>query len=81
MTQEKIATALNREHGTTYTQGQVSRMISRVKAHVEASGLANLLAEPIDQPRTVDPARLDLGPRTDKRKPRPNEMERAESDD
>lgn len=81
MTQDKVALALNKEHGTTYTQGQVSRMIARAKAHADANGLAEKVAGPIDRPRTVDPGRLELGARVDKRKPRPSDMARANDDD
>lgn len=81
MTQEKVAMALNKEHGTTYTQGQVSRMIARAKAHAEVNGLAEKVAGPIDRPRAVDPGRLELGERVDKRKPRPSDMARANDDD
>lgn len=81
MTQDKVAAALNKEHGTTYTQGQVSRMITRAKAHADANGLAEKVGEPIDRPRTVDPERLELGARVDKRKPRPSDMARANDDD
>lgn len=81
MTQAKIADALNREHGTSYTQGRVSKMIARAKAHAEASGLAEMLAETMGRPRTVDPARLELGRRVDKRKPRPGDLDEAELDD
>lgn len=81
MTQDKVAAALNKEHGTTYTQGQVSRMIARTKAHADANGLAEKVAGPIDRPRTVDPGRLELGARVDKRKPRPSDMARANDDD
>jgi hypothetical protein len=81
MTQDKVAAALNKEHGTTYTQGQVSRMITRVKAHAEANGLAEKVAGRIDRPRTVDPVRLELGARVDKRKPRPSDTARADDDD
>lgn len=81
MTQDKVAAELNRVHGTTYTQGQVSRMIARAKAHAEANGLTEKVAGPIDRPRTVDPGRLELGARVDKRKPRPSDMARANDDD
>lgn len=80
MTQGKVATELNGEHGTTYTQGQVSKMIARAKAHAEASGLAEKLSGRIDRPRTIDPGRLELGARTDKRKPRPSDLTRADDD-
>jgi len=79
-TQDKVAGALNKEHGTTYGQGQVSRMIARAKAHADANGLAEKVAGPIDRPRTVDPGRLELGARVDKRKPRQSDSERSEAD-
>lgn len=81
MTQDMVAAALNEEHGTSYTQGQVSRMIARAKAHADANGLAEKVAGPIDRPRTVDPGRLEVGARVDKRKPRPSDMARANDDD
>lgn len=81
MTQHKVAEALNKEHGKTYTQGQVSKMIARAKAHANASGLSEKLSEPIDRPRTVDPGRLDLGARVDKRTPRPSDMSRVNDDE
>lgn len=81
MTQDKVATALNKEHGTTYTQGQVSRMIARAKTHAVANGLAEKLPGSSARPRAVDPSRLELGPRADKRKPRPSDMARANDDD
>lgn len=80
MTQGKVADRLNKEHGTTYTQGQVSRMIRRAKAHADASGLTEIVAGPINRPRTVDPGRLELGARVDKRKPRPSDMAGADDD-
>lgn len=81
MTQAKVAAALNKEYGTTYTQGQVSRMIARAKAHADTSGLTEKVAGAKDRPRTVDPAQLELGARVDKRKPRPSDMARANDDD
>ena len=81
MTQSKVAAALNKEHGTTYAQGHVSRMIHRAKAHADANGLAEKVAGPIERPRTVDPGRLELGARVDKRKPRPSDMARVNDDD
>lgn len=81
MTQDKVALALNKEHGTTYTQGQVSRMIARAKAHADANGLTEKVAGSIVRPRTVDPGRLELGARVDKRKPRPSDMTRVNDDD
>lgn len=81
LTQAKVAETLNREHGTTYRQGQVSRMINRAKAHAQASGLAEKVAGRIDRPRTVDPGRLELGARVDKRAPRPSDLARADDDE
>jgi hypothetical protein len=81
MTQEKIADALNKQHGTLYKQGQVSRMIARAKTVAEANGLAELMSKPAERPRTVDPSRLDLGPRVDKRKPRPSDMAGVDDDE
>ncbi len=69
MTQIKIAEQLNQEHGTTYTQGQVSRMIARAKKHAEASGVANLLQPKSEPARSIDPAKLDMGKRMDNRSP------------
>lgn len=80
MTQDKVAAALNAEYGTTYTQGQVSRMIARAKAHAEANGLAEKVAAPIDRPHSVDPGRLELGARVDTREPRPSDLARANDD-
>ena len=65
MIQEGIAQKLNGEHGTLYTQGQVSRMIARAKRHAEASGLANLVPDKAKPAKAMDPSRLELGRRTD----------------
>ncbi len=82
MTQGKVAAFLNKEHGTRYTQGQVSRMIARAQAHAEANGLANKIEQPRARPRmiTMDPRRLGLGPRTDTRKPRPSDLDGTDED-
>lgn len=74
MTQQKVADALNNEHRTDYTQGHVSRMIARVMAHAEANGLAEKLPKRATRAQTIDPARLELGRRTDPRKPRPSDL-------
>ena len=80
MTQLKVAMALNEEYGTKYSQGQVCRMIARAKRHAEASGLAELLPSRMNRARAVDPARLELGARVDKRPPRPSDLTRADDD-
>lgn len=78
-TQVKVADTLNKEHGTQYTQGQVSRMIGRAKAHADANGLSEMVGNrKAAPPRVVDPGRLDLGARTDKRRPRPSDAAEAE---
>jgi hypothetical protein len=81
MTQDKVAEALSKEHGRIYTQGQVSRMIARARAHAQASGLAEKVAGRIDRPRMVDPGRLELGARVDRRAPRPSDLARADDDE
>ncbi|MEW6249646.1 MAG: hypothetical protein AB1716_03290 [Planctomycetota bacterium] len=63
-TQQRIADKLNEAHKKRYTQGSVSRMIARAKRHAEASGLTDHLPK-TPQVTTVDPRRLELGPRTD----------------
>lgn len=70
MTQSKIAETLNKEHGTSYNQGQVSKMIGRVTRHADASGLSDMISAASPRRlRVVDPAKLDLGQRTDGRRP------------
>lgn len=81
MTQTNVAAMLNREHGTKYSQGCVSKMIARAKRHADASGLSEHLPKPASRPRTVDPDRLELGPRADRRKPRPSDTARAHHQD
>jgi len=65
--QSAVADKLNAEHHTTYSQGQVSRMISRARVHVRAMGLQPAPRH-VTAAKSVDPARLDMGPRTDKRR-------------
>lgn len=65
MTQEKVADMLNSEHGETYRQGQISRMIARAKKHAEASKLSDLIPETPKPATSFDPAVMDMGKRTD----------------
>jgi len=65
ITQENIAEHLNNQHGTRYAQGQVSRMIHRVKIHAEFNGLADKLPAPAIV-RSMDPKTLEIGERTDR---------------
>ena len=78
MTQQRIADELNRRHGTSYRQGQISRMIDRAKKHAEASGLADRLPPKAERERAMGPARLDLGKRTTGRTPRQTDKQRDE---
>jgi hypothetical protein len=65
--QQAIADELNKRHGTTYGQGQISRMIARAKRHAEASGLAEHIPDPAKPAKAIDPSRLEIGRRTDHR--------------
>ncbi|MFH1418771.1 MAG: hypothetical protein ABII12_10875 [Planctomycetota bacterium] len=65
-TQQRIADELNKEHGTLYSQGQVSRMIARMEQYVVASGLSQLNPEPPKQAKSINPDRLELGQRSDR---------------
>ena len=79
-TQVSIAKALNNEYGTTYKQGQVSRMIRRAKAHADASGLSDHIPDPAKPAKSMDPAKLGLGARTDRRPPRQQPKRESDSD-
>jgi len=81
MTQHRVADALNEEHGTNYSQGQVHRMIKRVEKHADASGLSDLVREPADRELTMDPAKLELGSRTRPDAHHLREADRKRSDD
>ena len=65
--QSQIAVQLNAEHHTTYSQGQVSKMIHRARAHVRAMGFQPALQRTAPA-LSVDPARLNMGARTDGRR-------------
>jgi hypothetical protein len=67
MTQETIAAKLNQEHGTTYSQGRISKMIKRAKRHADASGLSSLIPPPANPEKPIDPRQLEIGKRTDHR--------------
>ncbi len=76
MSQTRVAEELNREHGTNYCQGNISRMVSRAKAHADASGLTEHLPTRGKAADSIDPAKIDLGSRTDGL----SERQRARSD-
>ena len=65
--QADIAETLNGQHGTTYSQGQVSRMIRRARRYIEATGLPIPTGPKGGAAKSVDPHVLDLGRRTDGR--------------
>jgi len=78
-TQQRIADELNKQHGKTYTQGQVSRMIARAKQHAEASGLTDMIPDAAKPAKAVDPHRLEIGRRTDPHTP--SQRKKANPDD
>ena len=57
----------NAQHGTTYSQGQVSRMIRRARRYIEPTGRPSPTGPKAGAARSVDPHVLDLGRRTDGR--------------
>jgi hypothetical protein len=62
-TQREIAEALNREHRTKYSQGQVSKMLARYEEWLTAHAPKAAESAPVAVPtRTVDPSKLELGP-------------------
>jgi hypothetical protein len=78
--QQEIADLLNKENGTTYAQGQVSRMIGRAKRHAKASGLDDLIPAPAKPEIAVAPERLELGPRADHRTSRQRPQSNPDAD-
>ncbi len=81
MKQSKIADALNKEHGTLYTQGQVSRMIARAKRHADASGLSERIPDPEEPAKAMNPDRLEIGKRVARRTSRQHEKRTSEPDE
>lgn len=77
MTQQQIADKLNSKYNTTISQGQVSRMIQRATAHADASGLSDKVTKPAEREKSMDPSRIELGHRTDGRKPRPSDVAKS----
>jgi len=62
--QKAVAEALTKEHDRTFTQPNVSRMLTRVRTYLEAGGQAPLLPEPAGKKErilAVDPRALDRG--------------------
>ena len=80
VSQEKIAEELNRKHGETYSQGQVSRMIKRVKQHADATGLSEKLSASSGPIQSLDPDVIEMGERKSQLTPRQREMRDPDSD-
>lgn len=71
--QLELADVLTNELKRPVSQGQVSRWIRQVRKWLEAGNvLPALNASPITKPIAMDPDRIDLGRRIDKRRPRPS---------
>lgn len=69
LTQKEIARMLTDEYGVPCDQGTVSRLLREAK-ELDAGKVALAMAGPkARRERSVEPRRLDLGPRTDGRKP------------
>lgn len=83
LSQPAVAKRLNDQHGTNYSQGQISKMISRAKRHAEASGLAALVEPSTPNPRIEfkDPRILDAGERADGRTLKGTELRKAKDQD
>ena len=83
--QTRIAEMLNSEHGTSYKQPQVSRMIARARQHAEASGLQSVAESALAGPRatvsTMDPSTLDMGQRVERTGHAEREKERQQARD
>lgn len=78
--QTEVAELLSRKHGVLLGQGQVSKMCKRFQAYIDAGGVTDDLPKPSKRVRATDPERLELGPRTDPRKPRPSDLGALEND-
>jgi len=78
--QAVIARQLNDKYRTTYRQGQVSRMLDRAEAQVKAYGLSGA-HQSAARARSVDPARLELGRRTDGRRTDGSRSKRRSNDE
>ena len=65
-TQTRIAEELNKEYGTSYSQGQLSKMIDRAKRNAVASGLSEHIPDSAEPARKINPNWLALGKRTDR---------------
>jgi hypothetical protein len=79
--QQRIADELNAEHGTTYVQWRVSRMIKNAQLHADASRIAELIPPKAAPAKTINPAKLDLGKRVDGLTPRQRAKSKPKSED
>jgi hypothetical protein len=66
--QTEIAETMT-EQGTPATQGQVSKWLKAVDAWLEAGGIRQTIEQLHEQPKSIDPAKLDMGARQDGRTP------------
>jgi len=66
-TQQQVAEELTKRYHRPFTQPHVSKMIKKAKEVAEAGGLT--LPEPAKREKAMDPAKLELGQRTDHRTP------------
>lgn len=73
-TQTSIAKVLAKQFRTEVSQAKVSRMLAKVRRLMQASGLPHDDHHPAKRANVVDPSRLNMGKRTDKRRPRPSDM-------
>ncbi len=78
--QTEIAEKMTKQ-GTPATQGQVSRWLKAVDAWLEAGGIKPTLEELHEQPKGIDPAKLDMGARQDGRTPRQRDKMTDPADD
>jgi hypothetical protein len=63
--QECIAKIMSEQLGKNISQGNVSRWIKRAEEWLRDGNVLPEMPEPATRPKTIDPERLDIGPRTD----------------
>jgi hypothetical protein len=78
-TQTELAKMMT-QNGIPATQGQVSRWLKDVESYLAAGNILPTLPSLISQPRSIDPATLDMGKRQDSRTPRQRERRNSDSD-
>jgi hypothetical protein len=68
--QARIASEMSKEFGRKFNQGTISRYIKSAEKWISAGNVLPNLPKMTHKPQSIDPARLDLGRRTDGRTPR-----------